>query len=96
MDKKSEQIRHSASHVLAQAVLELFPDAKLAIGPAIEDGFYYDIDLGGSKTFTPEDLEKIEKKMKHIIKQDQKFVQSEMNADDAIAEFKRRKQPYKV
>lgn len=96
MDKSLEKIRHSTSHVLAQAVLELFPDAKLAIGPAIEDGFYYDIDLGGSKTFTPEDLEKIEKKMKHIIKQDQKFVQSEMDADEAIAEFKRRKQLYKV
>src|SRR3989344_6220461 len=95
MDKKLQAIRHSTSHVLAQAVLELFPDAKLAIGPAIEEGFYYDFDLGG-KTFSPEDLDNIEKKMRHIIKQNQKFVQSEMDADEAIAELKRRKQPYKV
>ncbi|MAF13387.1 MAG: threonine--tRNA ligase [Parcubacteria group bacterium] len=95
MDEKLKKIRHSSSHVLAQAVLELFPDAKLAIGPAIEDGFYYDIDLG-SKTFAQTDLAKIEKKMRHIIKQNQKFEQSEMTIDEALKFLKSIKQPYKV
>ena len=58
--------RHSASHVMAQAVKELYPTAKVAIGPTIEDGFYYDFDV--ADPFTPEDLKKIEKKMKQIIK----------------------------
>jgi len=61
-----ETIRHSASHVLAQAVIELFPGVKLGIGPAIEEGFYYDFDL--PQKLTPEDLPKIEAKMKEIIK----------------------------
>lgn len=95
MDKKLQAIRHSTSHVLAQAVLELFPDAKLAIGPAIEEGFYYDFDLGG-QTFSEDDLSALEKKMRHIIKQNQKFEQSEMDIDEAIKELKRKKQPYKV
>ncbi len=95
MDETLKSIRHSASHVLAQAVLELHPDTKLAIGPAIEDGFYYDFDLGG-KTFSTEDLTALEKKMKHIIKQNQTFTQSEMDIDEAIKELKRKKQPYKV
>ncbi len=92
---KLKAIRHSTSHLLAQAVLELFPDAKLAIGPAIEEGFYYDFDLGG-KTFSEQDLTELEKKMRHIIKQGQKYEQFEMAADEAIAELKRWKQPYKV
>lgn len=92
MDKKLQSIRHSTSHVLAQAALELFPDIKLAIGPAIEEGFYYDFDLGG-KTLTENDLEALEKKMRHIIKQHQTFEQFEMDVDEAIAELKRKKQP---
>lgn len=95
MEKRLDRIRHSTSHVLAQAVLELFPDAKLAIGPAIEDGFYYDFDLG-KKTFSDDDLVKLEKKMKQIIKQKQKFEQSSMDVDEAIKELKRNQQPYKV
>ncbi len=63
-----EVFRHTASHIMAEAVQELFPDADLAIGPAIEDGFYYDFDL--SKTFEPEDLAKIEAKMSEIIQRD--------------------------
>src|SRR3989338_9742106 len=95
MSKNLESIRHSASHVLAQAVLERYPEAKLAIGPAIDTGFYYDFDLGG-KTFSEEDLSWLEKKMREIIKQNQKFEQSEMTAEEAIKFFKTKKQPYKV
>ena len=71
MSEKLEIMRHSASHVLAAAVLEMFPDAKLGIGPAIENGFYYDFDL--PRTLIPEDLPLIEKKMKHLVKQNLKF-----------------------
>lgn len=65
-------LRHSTSHVMAQAVIALFPQAKLAIGPAIENGFYYDFDLEGH-TFTEEDLSKIEEKMKEIVKENLTF-----------------------
>ena len=66
------KIRHSAAHVMAQAVLELYPDAKIAIGPPIDTGFYYDFDLGKEpqgkpRSFSPEDLETIEKRMRQII-----------------------------
>ncbi len=67
------QVRHSAAHVMAEAVLELYPEAKIAIGPPIDTGFYYDFDLGKTKrdgkprTFTPEDLEQIEKRMRQIV-----------------------------
>ena len=89
------KIRHSASHVLAQAVLERYSEAKLAIGPAIETGFYYDFDLG-SKTFSEDDLSLLEKKMRQIIKQNQKIEQTEMPTDEAIKFFQTNKQPYKV
>jgi len=95
MKKDLNTIRHSASHVLAQAVLEFFPDAKLAIGPAIDDGFYYDFDLNG-QTFSPQDLDKIEKKMRQIIKQNQKFEKYEEDVDKAIKYLKTKKQPYKL
>ncbi|MDX9892895.1 MAG: threonine--tRNA ligase [Patescibacteria group bacterium] len=95
MDDKLLRIRHSASHVLAQAVLELYPDAKLAIGPAIEEGFYYDFDLGG-KTFSDQDLAELEKKMRQIIKQNQKFEKSDMDADEAVKYIKSKHQPYKL
>ncbi len=88
-------IRHSASHVLAEAVLELFPNAKLGIGPAIEDGFYYDFDLD-KETFCDADLGKIEKKMRQIIAQSQKFEKYEVPVDDAIKYLKKKKQKYKV
>ena len=65
-DSQLYRIRHSAAHVMAQAVLEKFPGAKIAIGPAIEDGFYYDFDL--PRPLTPEDLEAIEKRMREIIR----------------------------
>lgn len=73
--------RHSMSHVLAQAVLRLFPDAQLAIGPAIEEGFYYDFDV--AEPFTPEDLNKIEKEMKRVIKQNHKFERIDVSRAEA-------------
>ncbi|MFH0814744.1 MAG: threonine--tRNA ligase [Candidatus Falkowbacteria bacterium] len=78
-----ETIRHSLSHVLAQAVLKLYPDAKLAIGPAIDNGFYYDFDLNG-KTFSPDDLAKLEKLMKDIVKEKQMFEQYFLSVEDAV------------
>ena len=74
--------RHSMSHILAQAVLRLFPDAQLAIGPAIEEGFYYDFDV--AEPFTPEDLKNIEKEMKRVIKQNHKFERVEVSREEAL------------
>ncbi|MBN1406081.1 MAG: threonine--tRNA ligase [Candidatus Omnitrophica bacterium] len=89
-----ETIRHSTSHVLAQAVKSLWPDVKLGIGPAIEYGFYYDFDK--KEPFAPEDLEKITNKMREIIKQDQKFVKKEMKKADAIELFEKMGETYKA
>jgi threonyl-tRNA synthetase len=72
------RIRHSAAHVMAQAVLELFPDGKYTIGPAIEDGFYYDFDL--PRSLTPQDLEQIEKRMREIIRGNHPFVRKVISA----------------
>ncbi|MFY9398803.1 MAG: threonine--tRNA ligase, partial [Desulfomonilia bacterium] len=87
-------IRHSAAHVMAEAVKQLFPDAKPTIGPATEDGFYYDFDRDGS--FTPDDLEKIEKKMEEIIKADLPFSRREMCREEAVDFFQDLGEPYKV
>jgi threonyl-tRNA synthetase len=84
-------IRHSAAHVLAQAVLDLFPGASFAIGPPIEDGFYYDFDV--DEPFTPEDLERIEARMVEIIEEDQPFERDEISIDEALTHFA--DQPYK-
>lgn len=86
------KIRHSAAHVMAEAVLELFPEAKLAIGPPIEDGFYYDFDLGQNEdgkpiTFSPENIEEIEKRFKALLKKNAKFMQSTMSVDEALEFF---------
>ena len=80
-----EHIRHSTAHVLAQAVLELWPGATFAGGPAIEDGFYYDFELPGGATFTDEDLERIDAKMREIIAADQSFERFELPLDEAKA-----------
>jgi len=88
-----EKMRHSCSHVMAQAVLQMFPEAKLAIGPSIADGFYYDFDL--PRTLIPEDLEIIEEKMKKIVKEKQKFEYSEKPIDDALDFYKKVEQNYK-
>ena len=91
---KSElyRIRHSTAHIMAEAVLEMFPDARVAIGPAIEDGFYYDFDLPCS--LTPDDLEVIENRMKELIKSKENFVYNEVSADQARQIFK--DQPFKL
>jgi threonyl-tRNA synthetase len=84
-------IRHSAAHIMAQAVLDLFPDAKFAIGPAIEDGFYYDFEV--DDPFTPEDLERIEDRMAEIVAVDQSFVRGEETIAQAMETFS--DQPFK-
>ncbi|HHZ17288.1 MAG TPA: threonine--tRNA ligase [Peptococcaceae bacterium] len=86
--------RHTSSHVLAQAVQRLFPGTKLAIGPAIDDGFYYDFDT--EVTFTPDDLAKIEAEMEKIIKEDLPLVRKEISREEAIAFFKEKGENYKV
>jgi threonyl-tRNA synthetase len=86
-------LRHSTAHVLAQAVTQLFPGAKFSIGPAIEDGFYYDFDLPGGRTFSDADLEAIEARMRAIVEADQPFVRSEIPAAQALQLFA--DQPYK-
>ena len=93
------KIRHSTAHVMAQAVMEFYPDAKLAIGPPIENGFYYDFDLGSDSdgkplAFSPEDLKKIEKRMRQIVAGKHAFDYRELSADEARELFK--DQPYKL
>lgn len=89
-----EVLRHSTSHVLAQAVLRLWPGAHYAIGPVIEDGFYYDFALPGGAHFSDDDLERIEAEMRAIIKEDQPFERAELSLDDGLAAFAT--QPYKA
>ncbi len=89
-----EILRHSASHVMAMAVKELFPEAKVTIGPAIEDGFYYDFDY--VRPFKEEDLPKIEEKMGELIKADIPFLREEIPKGEAIELFKRMGEDYKV
>ncbi|MCU1361589.1 MAG: Threonine--tRNA ligase, partial [Ilumatobacteraceae bacterium] len=86
-------LRHSTAHVLAQAVTQLFPGAKYSIGPAIDDGFYYDFELPDGRTFNEGDLTSIEARMREIMKADQPFVRSEVPADQALQLFA--DQPYK-
>ncbi len=87
-------LRHSTAHVMAQAVTRLFPGAKFSIGPAIENGFYYDFELPGGATFSDDDLERIEAEMREIVKANQPFVRSEMSMAEAKELFA--DQPYKV
>ena len=87
-----QTLRHSASHILAQAVKRLFPETKLAIGPAIDTGFYYDFDT--EHTFTPEDLEEIEKEMKKIVKENLKIERFELPRQEALELMK--EEPYKI
>lgn len=91
---KLEIIRHSASHVMAAAVLEMFPEAKFGIGPAIENGFYYDFEL--PRTLIPEDLAIIEEKMQAIIKANHAFEKKDISFEEAIDHFQKANQPYKV
>ncbi|WP_353937249.1 MULTISPECIES: threonine--tRNA ligase [Acidaminococcus] len=87
-------IRHTASHVMAQAIQHLFPGTKFAIGPAIDKGFYYDLD--SEHVFTPEDLAAIEKEMGKIIKANYPLVRNELPREEALAKFKAEDEPYKV
>ncbi|HEY8392107.1 MAG TPA: threonine--tRNA ligase [Capillibacterium sp.] len=89
-----EVLRHSASHIMAQAVKRIFPEAKLAIGPAIENGFYYDFDL--PRPLTPEDLAVIEGEMKKIIKEDYPFTREMVAKDEALARLRAAGEKYKV
>jgi threonyl-tRNA synthetase len=98
-DDEIYRLRHSTAHVLANAVVDLFPHAKVAIGPPITDGFYYDFDLGkdengGNKTFTPEDLERLEERMREIIRENNTFQYREVSLEEAQQLFKN--QPYKM
>ena len=92
-DSKLYRIRHSAAHIMAQAVMEMFPgEADIAIGPPIENGFYYDFDL--PRSLTPEDLEKIEARMRQIIGENLPFVRQEVSAEEAKQQFA--DQQYKI
>ncbi len=93
-NKNVETIRHSLAHILAAAVVDMFPDAKLGIGPAIENGFYYDFDL--PRTLIPEDLPILEKKMKHLQKQNKPFEIFEKNISEAREFLKEINQDYKI
>jgi threonyl-tRNA synthetase len=89
-----QRMRHSAAHVMAEAIQEIFPDAKFAIGPAIEDGFYYDFDL--PRALTPEDLPDIEQRMRRIIKENHPFLRDRWDREKALAYFHEKGQEYKV
>jgi threonyl-tRNA synthetase len=91
-DEGRHILRHSAAHVLAQAVLALFPEAKVAIGPPVQDGFYYDFDV--EKPFTPDDVERIEAKMREIVAANQRFARRVVSRDEAESLFA--DQPYKL
>ena len=93
-DEGREILRHSTSHVMAQAVKALYPNIKVTIGPSIENGFYYDFDY--DNTFSPEDLDKIEIKMQDIIDRNNLFTRVETSREDAIKLFAERKEDYKV
>ncbi|MCL2199840.1 MAG: threonine--tRNA ligase [Defluviitaleaceae bacterium] len=93
MEKDLNTLRHTAAHVLAQAVKRLFPDVKLAIGPSIEDGFYYDFET--PTPFTPDDLKDIEKEMKKIVKEGHNLEESTLSRDEALAFVDKQGEPYK-
>ncbi len=92
--KGLEILRHSAAHVMAEAVRELFPSVKMTFGPSTENGFYYDFDF--DRTFTPQDLETIEKRMSEIIAKDEPFVRQEVSKEEAVKTFEGMGQTYKV
>lgn len=94
-DYQLYRLRHSAAHVMAQAIMQLYPDARLAFGPPITDGFYYDIDIPGV-TISEDDLPQIEAAMKKVVKQNQAFEQEDWTKEEAIAYFGERGQIFKV
>ena len=92
-NERLNMMNHSCAHLLAQAVKHLYPEAKFWVGPVIEEGFYYDIDLG-DKTLTEEDLPKIEREMKKIAKDGKRIVRHELTKEEALEMFK--EDPYKL
>ena len=92
-NERLSKLNHSCAHLLAQAVKHLYPEAKFWVGPVIEDGFYYDIDLGG-KTLTEDDLPLIEKEMKKCSKDNKNIVRHEISKQEALEMFK--DDPYKI
>ncbi len=94
MNHSIETIRHSTAHILAAAVLEMFPEAKLGIGPAIENGFYYDFDL--PRTLIPEDLPLLEQKMREIVSSNARFEKKEVDIDEALKITRKAGQIYKT
>ena len=92
-DEKLNVLNHSCAHLMAQAVKHLYPNAKFWVGPVVEEGFYYDIDLG-DVTLTEEDLPKIEKEMKKISKDGKRIVREEISKEEALEKFK--EDPYKI
>lgn len=95
-DQNLHAMRHSLAHISAAAVRRLWPDAKFGVGPVVENGYYYDIDLGEGQTISESDFPKIEKQMRAIIKEDQQFEHFTMPIDEAIAWAEENKQPYKL
>jgi len=93
-DEGRAVLRHSTAHVLAQAVCDLFPGARYAIGPPVEDGFYYDFELPGDAHFNDDDLGRIEARMREIVAEDQTFVREELSVSEGLAQFS--DQPFKV
>ena len=91
-ENRLERVRHSASHVMAEAVQSMFPDAKFGIGPSIEDGFYYDFDL--PRSLTPEDLPQLEALMRRVIEADVPFIEEQVDKEEARRIFA--DQPYKL
>ena len=89
-----EIIRHSTAHLMAQAVIRLFPETKVTIGPSVENGFYYDFD--SDYKFNDEDLKKIEDEMKKIAQENHSFVRKEVSKDEAVEFFKKKGETYKV
>src|SRR4051794_38068560 len=87
-DRGLYTIRHSTAHVLAQAVLDVFPGATFGIGPPVENGFYYDFELPGGATFTPDDLDRVDARMREIIAERQPFIRDEIPSDEARVLFK--------
>src|SRR5437870_4650962 len=92
--EKLDTKRHSLAHLMAPSILEIFPEAKFGVGPVVEDGFYYDVQL--SRPLTPEDLQVIEKRMREKVKQNLRFERSEMPVDSASEMFRKMSQDFKV
>src|SRR5215211_6332030 len=91
-----QTLRHDAAHVMAEAVLELWPEAKISIGPPIADGFYYDIEFPGDERISEDELPRIEEAMRRHIKADEPFERRDIPADEALEKFRAEGQDYKV